>query len=75
MTILFWMLVVACAVAQFYIVRGLFRAEVSPAEQSALGAAASSVPQPRRAAEVAWAILPLVGLVAVFVGAWRLMSV
>lgn len=71
-TALFWLLVVACVVAQGYIVRGLFRAD-PVAGRAGSAVPQSEVPHQNRWMELAWAILPIVGLIAVFVGAWRLM--
>jgi hypothetical protein len=67
---LFWGLVIACVIAQVLIVRGLFRADPAGASPNA---SREGVPTPRHAMEVAWAILPIVGLIATFVGAWRLL--
>lgn len=57
---------VSCLVAQYFILRAVWR--VVPAETGS-----PSVPAPRRASEMAWALLPAVLIVAVFVGAWRTM--
>ncbi|MCA0377098.1 MAG: hypothetical protein LCH84_15745 [Gemmatimonadetes bacterium] len=64
-TALFAALLLTCLVAQVLIVRGLFRAQL-PGTSPAL-------PTPRRWAEVAWAVLPIIGLLLAFVGAWRLL--
>jgi hypothetical protein len=72
-TALFWLLVVACAVAQGYIVRGLFRADPA-AGRAGSAVPQSDVPHQNRWMELTWGILPIVGLIAVFVGAWRLMA-
>ena len=61
---LFWASVVACLVAQGFIIRAALRAEVPPPS-------GTQVPAPHRGAEVAWAVLPVVALVAVWLGAWR----
>jgi hypothetical protein len=61
---LFWASVLACLVAQLFIIRAALRAEIPPAP-------GAQVPAPRRGAEVAWAVLPVVALVAVWLGAWR----
>lgn len=65
--VLFVVAAIACLVAQFFIIRAVVR--VVP---SVTGS--PHVPAPRRAMEIAWAILPAVLIIAVFVGAWRLMS-
>ncbi len=68
--VLFWAAVVACALSQVYIVRAVWR--VLPPVPSPDGAA-SQVPAPRRAQEMAWALLPAVLMALLFVGAWRQM--
>lgn len=64
---LFWIAVAACVVAQFFIIRAVVRAV--PSETGS-----PHVPTPRRALEIAWAILPAVLIIAVFLGAWRIVS-
>jgi hypothetical protein len=66
-TAFFWIALVACGVAQLYILRAVFR--VLPALP-----VSSNVPVPRRWAEVLWAVLPIAGLAAAFWGAWRALS-
>ncbi len=61
---LFWFAVAACAVAQFFILRAVWR--VVP---SVTGS--PDVPAPRRAPEMAWALLPTLLVAALFIGAWR----
>lgn len=68
LTALFWVLVAACVVAQVFIVRAVFRTLPAAPTNSA-------VPAPRRWAEVVQVILPVVGLVALFWGAWRALTV
>jgi len=53
-------------VAQYFIVRAVVR--VVPSETGS-----PHVPSPNKALEIAWAILPALLMVAVFVGAWRQM--
>lgn len=65
-TALFWFAVVACCVAQYFIMRAVFR--TLPAAPTS-----SAVPAPRRWAEIVQVILPIAGLVALFYGAWRAM--
>lgn len=62
---IFWGAVVICAVAQLFILRAVFRTLPVPSSPH--------VPAPRRWAEILWAIVPMLGLVAVFLGAWRLL--
>ena len=63
---IFWIAAVGCVVAQFFILRAVWR--VAP-----IVSAVHTVPAPRRALEVAWAILPALMLLGAFVGAWQLM--
>lgn len=64
---LFWASVVACVVAQGFIIRAAFRAARPPAE-------AAPVPAPHRGAELVWAVLPAFALAALWLGAWRALS-
>lgn len=66
-TIVFWVAVAVCAVAQLYILRAVFRTLPDAPTNSA-------VPAPRQWAEVVQAFIPLFGLAALFFGAWRAMS-
>lgn len=71
---MFWTLLALCLVAQALIVRGLFHAKVPAGSPGAAPAAsATSLPTSRRWAEVAWAVLPIVGILLAFLGAWRLL--
>jgi hypothetical protein len=67
LTALFWVLVGVCLVAQWFILRAVFR--VLPAAP-----ANSAVPVPRRWAEIVQVLLPILGLAALFFGAWRAMT-
>lgn len=64
---LFWGGVAICAVAQWFILRAVFRTLPAAPTNSA-------VPAPRRWAEIVQVLLPIIGLVAVFYGAWRSLS-
>lgn len=64
--VIFWIAAAACVVAQWFIIRAVWR--VIP---SATGA--PNMPTPRRAQEIAWAILPALFLLAAFAAAWRSM--
>lgn len=66
LTLMFWVAAVACIVSQFFILRAVWR--VVPSETGS-----PSVPAPRRASEVFWAILPTVLMIGAFIGAYRLM--
>lgn len=63
-TALFWAMVVACGVAQVFIMRAVFRTLPDAPSNS-------TVPVPRRWAEIVQVILPIAGLAALFIGAWR----
>ena len=65
-TALFWLAVAICGVAQLYIMRAVFRTLPAAPTNSA-------VPAPRRWAEIVQVLLPIIGLVALFYGAWRAM--
>jgi hypothetical protein len=64
-SLLFWIAAAACAVAQLFILRAVFR-------QAPGAVVSASVPAPHRTAEIIWVLLPMLGLAAAFVGAWRL---
>jgi heme/copper-type cytochrome/quinol oxidase subunit 2 len=71
---LFWAAVGACVVAQFFILRAVFAPEApapagSPAEA---GRAAGRLRPPSRPLEIAWAVLPAIGLVFLFLWAWQI---
>lgn len=61
---LFWTAAIACAVAQYFIVRAVWK--VIPS-----GTSSPDVPAPRRAMEIMWVLLPVVLLAGAFVGTWR----
>ncbi len=62
-TALFWSAVVACGIAQLFILRAVFRTlPVLPSS--------SEVPTPHRLTEIVWVVLPVGGLIAVFIGAY-----
>lgn len=63
---IFWIGAAGCVVAQFFILRAVWR--VAPIILDS-----HTVPAPRRVMEVAWAILPAFLLLGAFVGAWQLM--
>ncbi|MEO7361513.1 MAG: hypothetical protein ABI120_14365 [Gemmatimonadaceae bacterium] len=75
---IFWVAVAACAIAQIFILRAVFR--VTPAGVQPGSSASStpdgesvSVPKPHRLTEIVWVVLPVVLLVLAFVLAWRTM--
>lgn len=61
---LFWVAVALCVIAEFFILRAVFRA-------LPFAPASSEVPAPRRWAEVVWVIIPVFGLAAAFWSAWH----
>jgi hypothetical protein len=58
---IFWIAVASCLVAQAAILRSVLAGR----------GAAAPAPLPRRAAEVAWAIVPAVALALVLAATWR----
>jgi len=62
---IFWVAVACCSVAQLAILHSVI---VSPARVARPGVATSRA---RRAAEIAWAVLPGIALAVVFVFTWR----
>ena len=56
--------VVACVIAQLFILRAVFRTlPILPSS--------SQVPTPHRVTEILWVVLPVGLLIAVFIGAYR----
>lgn len=64
--VIFWFSAVSCAVAQAAILRSVI---IAPAGSSDAPAGSAR----RRTMEIAWAVLPGIALVAVFVLTWRVM--
>jgi hypothetical protein len=71
---LFWLAVVVCVIAQFFILRAVLLPEPAPPAGSPAetGRAAGRLRSPSRPLEIAWAVLPAVGLVLLFAWAWEL---
>lgn len=71
----FWVAAVACAVAQVAIVRSVFVARAphgtGDGSPGPLSSHKAPMAAPRRAAEVAWAVVPALALAAVLVLTWR----
>ncbi len=65
---IFWVAVACCAVAQWLILRSALRA---PDAERGPPAGGGGVPATRRAAEVAWAVLPAIALALVLAATWR----
>ena len=73
---LFWIAVLGCAVAQFFIIRAVLRPSAGLPAESPLRTPSSAVPvrrQSGRVQEIIWAVLPSLLLAAAFVLAWRVM--
>ena len=66
--LIFWLAVACCVVAQVAIVRAALKAPPPGARGAEPGA---EVPRPRRASEIAWTILPALGLAIVLFATWR----
>jgi hypothetical protein len=64
---IFWIAVACCSVAQLAIIRSVI---ISPARTSESGIATTPA---RRAAEIAWAVLPGIALGLVLMFTWRAM--
>jgi heme/copper-type cytochrome/quinol oxidase subunit 2 len=67
---LFWAAVAVCLIAELAILRSLLFGRARAAEQSATGPLSDAIRE-RRPAEIAWAILPAVGLLFVLYLTWR----
>jgi heme/copper-type cytochrome/quinol oxidase subunit 2 len=63
--ILFWIAVVCCVVAQVAIARSTLGASARSAELR------TGVPRPRRSIEIAWTVIPAIGLALALVMTWR----
>ncbi len=63
---IFWVSVAICAVAQLAILLSAFR--------TAGRSANSDVPRPARISEIAWTIVPAIGLAIVLTGTWQAIS-
>jgi heme/copper-type cytochrome/quinol oxidase subunit 2 len=63
--ILFWIAVLCCVVAQVAIARSTLGTHVPS------GGARPGVPRPRRSIEIAWTVIPAVGLALALVMTWR----
>lgn len=61
----FWLAVVLCAIAQFFILRSALVVRAAPADRL--------VPGARRPVELLWALLPAVALAVVLFFTWRAM--
>ena len=64
-TVLFWAAAACCVVAQVALLLSAIRAPMAQPPQTA------SMRMPSRASEVAWTIVPAIGLVVLLVFTWR----
>jgi heme/copper-type cytochrome/quinol oxidase subunit 2 len=62
---LFWIAVACCAVAQVALIWSAIRAPMSGSTESA------SMRMPSRASEIAWTVIPAIGLAVLLVFTWR----
>ena len=62
---LFWVAVACCAIAQIALIWSAIRAPMAGSTESA------SMRMPSRASEIAWTIIPAIGLAVLLVFTWR----
>ena len=62
---LFWVAVACCSVAQTALIWSAIRAPMSGSTESA------SMRMPSRASEIAWTLIPAIGLAVLLVFSWR----
>ena len=68
---LFWAAAACCVVAELAILRSLLFGRAREAEQRPLTGALAVAPRTRRPIEIAWAVLPAIGLMFVLYLTWR----
>ena len=66
-TAMFWLAAICCVAAQFALVVSAVRSPMSGSAESA------DVSMPRRSSEIAWTIVPAIGLAVLLVFTWRAM--
>lgn len=72
-TTVFWMAVALCALAQLFILKAVLFPAAPPADGPAAdGRAAGRLQPASRPMEIAWVILPAIGLAVMFIWAWQL---
>jgi hypothetical protein len=71
---LFWIATAVCVVAELAILRSLLFGRARAAERSATGPLSDAI-RARRPSEIAWAIIPAVGLLFVLYLTWRAVDV
>ena len=64
-SVLFWIAAATCAVAQVALIVSAIRAPMAGSPESA------SMRMPRRTGEIAWTIVPAIGLAVLLVFTWR----
>jgi len=69
---IFWIAVACCSVAQLAIIRSVIISQSRSAAAASSDVAAPRSPS-RRAAELAWAVLPGIALIVLFLFTWRAM--
>jgi heme/copper-type cytochrome/quinol oxidase subunit 2 len=62
---IFWVAAACCAIAQIALIWSAIRAPMSGSTESA------SMRMPSRASEVAWTVIPAIGLAVLLVFSWR----
>jgi heme/copper-type cytochrome/quinol oxidase subunit 2 len=62
---LFWIAAASCAIAQIALIVSAIRAPMSGSTESA------SMRMPSRASEIAWTVVPAIGLAVLLVFTWR----
>ena len=68
--VLFWVTAAVCVVAEFALLRSLLFGRARAAERSATGPMSDAL-RARRPSEIAWAVIPAVGLFFVLYLTWR----
>ena len=68
---LFWIAAGCCLLAELAILRSLLFGRAREAEQQPLTGALAHAPRPSRPVEIAWAVLPALGLLFVLYLTWR----
>ena len=73
-TALFWMAAACCGVAELALLRSLLFGKARDAERQRDASASGSASPSRRPVEIAWALLPAIGLIFVLYLTWRAVS-
>jgi heme/copper-type cytochrome/quinol oxidase subunit 2 len=70
---IFWIAVACCSIAQLALVRSIVISPTVPPGAGAESGVRPAASAGRRAAELAWVVLPAIALAIVFVFTWRAM--